>query len=241
MKQSRSMLLRQLGDQRLFLRTSATGFDAGYRAEAKRLAVSVRVLLYDQSRSPSLLTQLDLRDVIRYTDTSPEPPAANEVRTHGYSLVAVRMTAQAIHYVPPLGSDPGRMVRLSDISTWWSGSALEDIPGHVMTRESIIKAVSNWDGGAHVSDLPQWYVQLTRGASLGHSSSAGPLIGWQFAATRQIAFELTTTLDRELPRLLAPEEEQLTHPQREISRFDETPALFVSGGAALHLPPADQV
>ncbi len=52
--------MAQLEEQVAFLRHSAALFDAGADAEAKRIAVVIRVLVHDTPRSHSLLAQLGL-------------------------------------------------------------------------------------------------------------------------------------------------------------------------------------
>jgi len=51
----------QLKEQVGFLRTSARLYDEGDRTEAKRLANALRILLYDQGKSQSLLGQPGMR------------------------------------------------------------------------------------------------------------------------------------------------------------------------------------
>jgi hypothetical protein len=54
-KKDRSVLLANLAESIDFLNLSASSFDNGYEAEAKRLAVTLRVLLHDTAQSHSLL------------------------------------------------------------------------------------------------------------------------------------------------------------------------------------------
>jgi len=52
------------------MKASATAFDSGFEAEAKRLAVSLRVLLHDTNSSRALLDQLGVKNKLRFTETS---------------------------------------------------------------------------------------------------------------------------------------------------------------------------
>ena len=52
--QSLHELINHLKEQILFLKASASAFDEGFDGEAKRLAVTVRVLLHDTNNSISL-------------------------------------------------------------------------------------------------------------------------------------------------------------------------------------------
>ena len=52
-------LRRQLDEQQRFIKNSAQSFDDGFEGEAKRLALTIRVLVHDTSQSHSLLSQVD--------------------------------------------------------------------------------------------------------------------------------------------------------------------------------------
>lgn len=58
-----------LAEQVDFLRASAEGFDAGRQDEAKRLGLTIRVLLHDAGGSKSLLEQLGLKSELSFLDT----------------------------------------------------------------------------------------------------------------------------------------------------------------------------
>jgi hypothetical protein len=58
---SKSELHAHLQEQLQFLEASCNSFDAGFEGEAKRLAVTIRVLVHDTQQSKSLLGQLDLK------------------------------------------------------------------------------------------------------------------------------------------------------------------------------------
>lgn len=71
-------LSRHLKEQLEFLRASSAAFDSGMEAEAKRLAVQIRLLAYDarggrKNRSVSLLTQLGVRENLPWLDTAIAP------------------------------------------------------------------------------------------------------------------------------------------------------------------------
>lgn len=60
--QSKNELKIHLSEQIGFLKTSSHLYDLGFENEAKRLAVTLRVLLSDTKNSTSLLTALDLKN-----------------------------------------------------------------------------------------------------------------------------------------------------------------------------------
>jgi hypothetical protein len=51
-----------------FLRVSSQTFDAGFEAEAKRLATSIRVLVRDRRNSKSLIRELGLKESMTFED-----------------------------------------------------------------------------------------------------------------------------------------------------------------------------
>lgn len=59
--QSKSELLEHLNEQLEFLKASALSFDNGFLGEAKRLVVTIRVLLHDAQNSKSLLGLLKMK------------------------------------------------------------------------------------------------------------------------------------------------------------------------------------
>jgi hypothetical protein len=77
----RAVLLENLAESTQFLISSASSFDRGYEAEAKRLAVTLRVLLHDTPQSHSLLDLLGVKDQIRFTNTAAEIEPDNVLPT----------------------------------------------------------------------------------------------------------------------------------------------------------------
>ena len=63
-------LLANLEEQIDFLRTSCALYDEGKEHEAKRIALSVRVLVHDTGAGESLLGQLGVKDKQEFVDTS---------------------------------------------------------------------------------------------------------------------------------------------------------------------------
>ena len=69
-RQTDPELMEHLNEQMGFLRRSAEHYDGGDFSEAKRLATTLRVLLHDSEKSKSLLTQLSVKDKLRFVDTA---------------------------------------------------------------------------------------------------------------------------------------------------------------------------
>lgn len=132
--------------------------------EAKRLAVIVRTLLHDTSKSTSLLSHLSVKSHFKYIDTK----FSNDERLHsmtgmhgvegspnqyiglvakvndGNSLLAVPLFMQ---HLPEWYQSYQR----KSFEQWW-GDVIIDINGHKQTRNTLILNVANKDGGAHVDE-----------------------------------------------------------------------------------------
>ena len=60
-----------LAEQLQFLASSSRAFDQGDLAEAKRIALVIRVLVHDTAMSHSLLAQLGIKDSLAWADSAP--------------------------------------------------------------------------------------------------------------------------------------------------------------------------
>ena len=73
--------LEHLRDQLGFIDASCERFDAGVHAEAKRLAIAVRVLAYDTTISTGLLTRMGMKQILPWADgTIPERAKGRQAR-----------------------------------------------------------------------------------------------------------------------------------------------------------------
>jgi hypothetical protein len=178
-----------LHEQLAFLENSAAAFDAGMDGEAKRLAVSLRVLLHDTNTSHSLLGQLGKKNV-KFVDTALDFDPKNIVPYSG--LVSVTMS--------------GHVARLDDVpqskkvefDAWWNAPVFSDTHGQTLSRKDLVLTAANQDGGAHVDpELDEVYAKLTRDNSMGRfvgkNGVLQPLEGPERAAIRQIAHEILKT------------------------------------------------
>ncbi len=215
--QSLDALKRHLEEHIGFLRTSADLYDKGTLAEAKRLAVSIRVLVHDTQSSKSLLGQLGLKGR-EFVDTASERPHGTTTSYAG--LVGMLLTAGTPEYVPHLD---GMASKLVSFEHWWDTPVIIDFKQRHITRKRLILAVANKDGGAHVDpELDDIYADLSQGNSMSRMYSSGaswqPLVGVEHASVRQVTHEMLRTLD---PAYMPPE----THQKSGI----------VVGGFKLHL------
>lgn len=176
-----------------FLESSADAFDRGYAAEAKRLAVSMRVLFHNTRSSHSLLEQLDRLNAC-FLSTALPPNSAN-IGTHG-GLILTASSAMGSTYFAPL--DESIFNRWLPFGDWWNETVFVDDRREELTRRSLMLAVANQDGGAHVDPkLSETYARLSRHNSLGWVQGPGhnPIPNAERAAIRQIAHEVLKTMD----------------------------------------------
>ncbi len=66
----RADLENLLQEHLAFLQASAAAFDTGFEAEAKRMAVTLRVLLHDTAQSHSLMGQMKRKERSQWVDTA---------------------------------------------------------------------------------------------------------------------------------------------------------------------------
>jgi hypothetical protein len=209
MKQEREHLIEHLRDQVGFLQKRGTAFDEGDVAEAKQLAVAIRVLVHDptRGRSRSLLRQLGVKRKLRFVDTSYEPAPPGVIRFDA-GLAVIRMggdEGDPTTYVAPLADRPRRSPRES--VRWCSDPVLIDDEGVRFSRHDLVSGLAHKEGGAHVDpDLERAYARMVRSNSLGWEFGRGD--EWVAAGSpvpanvRQIGWELQTTVEEQLGDLL---------------------------------------
>jgi hypothetical protein len=180
-----------------FLERSAAAFDQGYEDEAKRLAVTLRVLLHETTQSHSLLGQLGrLPDT--FLDTAMPAQAAN-LMAHG-GLVFVAMGPPKTRYVAMLDDVP--ITAQAHFAHWWDAPVFIDQDRNSLTRKQLILIAANQDGGAHVDPtIDATYAKLSKQNSMNwtvvEDGQTRPMGGPERAAIRQIAHEVLKTLKPE--------------------------------------------
>lgn len=193
---TREELELQLEDHKSFIAASCAAFDAGAMGEAKRIAVSIRVLLHHTAMSHSILGQLAARSG-NWLAYSYQYDPRNLVGHQG--LVKARATVGAgtasATFVAHLREvHPGpRALRFED---WWSNDVvLKDSSGGTYSRRELVLFAANKDGGAHVDgELDESYERLKDGSGLGitvHTAAGSTTIPDVIAhSIRQIGFEV---------------------------------------------------
>lgn len=200
-------MLALLAENRDFMSASAASYDAGTEAEAKRLAVVIRVLVHQTGQSKSLLTQLKVQDKLNFLDTADPINPKNLLSTPGLLLMRMQMKEDGTsetRYIPPLGMERPHPPRQRGFPGWWTGPVLKTDDG-LWTRKQLVISLANQEGGAHVDpDLNNKFEKVVTDNGLGWRTVTDlakdpvgvPALGNPVAgAVRQIAYELETSLD----------------------------------------------
>ena len=166
-----------------FLHSHSIAFDRGIDAEAKALAIHLRVLFHATSKSKALIDSLGMRGSFSMYDTSsPLDPDGSVTGQSTLTTLAVRRG----RYVATLDVREARFV---DFDEWWKRPIVINADGKALTRESLVVTMADQDG-AHVDpELNAVYsTLLSEGIGLRGSKDSRPLTPL-FAAVRQIAHE----------------------------------------------------
>lgn len=183
-----------------FLQASAAAFDAGFEAEAKRLAVTLRVLLHDTAQSHSLMKQLKLKDRTQWVDTAIPINPRNLLPSWGLVIVRV-VSGQGAQYIAPLNDlSPDRRNPPRSFRVWWDTDILKDQNGELWSRKRMVLHLANKEGGAHVDpSLDDAYKKLVEDNALGvayvDERGEEPASGNAVAVSvRQITHEVLETI-----------------------------------------------
>jgi hypothetical protein len=208
---SHDELEQQLAEQVAIMRRTALAFDEGHEYEAKQLAARIRLLVHDVGGSHSLLGQLGLKNRMRFEDSTLRlldlPPGAIVLHS-GITITQMRLGGPnaGVAFAAPLDKlPPERLGPPVEFAQWWEPVILTDQEGNEFSRRSLVLALANQDGGAHVDpELRPGYAALVKENSLGKNGAGPgqeprPLLNIALASVRQIAHELLRTFERELP------------------------------------------
>lgn len=200
-KQSYDELALHLKEQIRFLINSSKSFDEGFEGEGKRLAVAIRVLVHDTSKSRSLLGLLKKKDM-QFYDTATDFNPWNLLSSNCLTAMRLRKTSNGAvaEYVPYLDMSPSKIEKVK-FEEWWNKIIIVDKHHRQFTRKSLVLAVSNQDGGAHVDpSLDFSYAELSRLNSLScylineRCSTESIKNGPELPSIRQIAHEILKSL-----------------------------------------------
>ncbi len=193
---------RHLREQLHFLSESAESYDKGYEAEAKRMAVCLRILLHDNPpNSVSLLEQLGLKSTAKFYDSA-LPSRPGELNM-GASLIVIPAQNNA-KAIPFLDDSPPGTSGLVSFDEYWNRPVLY-AGGKHFTRKELVKLVADQDGGAHIDpSLNEEYANLSRNDSFGwkagsNDAPSDPVKFSELASIRQITHEILRTLEPDYP------------------------------------------
>lgn len=167
-------LMAALREQLGFLAASVDTYDKGQISEAKRLAVTARLLIHQTPRSPSLFGQLGSAAPL-LPDTRPVRPPAGMPSVIETSLLApicadgkVRPLCLVREPPPTVPFGPWQEWLRQDVILM---PASGDLGPSNVTRHDIVKRLANKEGGAHLdphaASTDHW---ITRGS---HSTASG--------------------------------------------------------------------
>ena len=232
MKQTDQELWDHLHEQVGFILSSVQAYHDGKPAEAKRIALGIRVLVHDTRASHSVLSQLGITNRILFYDTAmsvTDPGIASAIGLVGMVL-AVGPSGQRSLWTPNL--DPGPDLRdcvLRPFHSWWTRSVIKDNRGQFFSRRDLVLGVADQDGGAHVDpELDEAYAQLTRNSSIGwrvgtEDGGLEEIPGLELACVRQVAHELLVSLACQAPQALPTRDDSELYASRLIET--EGPSL----------------
>jgi hypothetical protein len=194
-----SELEEHLRDQVHFMTQSAQSYDNGFTSEAKRLAVALRILLHDTTRSRSVLGQLGIKERLLWCDTATDYDPENLMTQAG--LTQIQLEPAGATFVPRLSQ--GVVKPKLPFEMWWNAVVVADAAQSLFTRRTLVLTVADRDGGAHVDpQLDAAYSALTRGNSMAwyHTSDGTQVKLVERASVRQIAYEVLTSLEEQCPQ-----------------------------------------
>ncbi|MUL85042.1 MULTISPECIES: hypothetical protein [unclassified Mycolicibacterium] len=184
-QRTREELLELFEEHLQFLERSNDAFDQGHLAEAKRMAVSLRVLFHNTKMSHALIPQLGFAQPLRWVDTCGIPDQANMMPQWGLVIMGMRLETNEMFFEPRLGggaptairTKSSRLPRGSRIlrDEWWTEPVVKDASHALFSRKDFVLALSNKEGGAHVDpDISESYNRIANLNSMGWTFSVTP-------------------------------------------------------------------
>jgi hypothetical protein len=219
-QRTREELLELFEEQLQFLERSNEAFDQGHLAEAKRMAVSLRVLFHHTKMSHALIPQLGLAQPLRWVDTCGMPDPANMMSQWGLVITGMRLETNEVFFEPRLGGGAPTLIRTKSSllprgsrvlrDDWWTEPVVRDASHALFSRKDFVLALSNKEGGAHVDPaISESYNRIANLNSMGWTFSVTPE-GDRVLTSAPIALDGSPT-DATVATL-DPDEESLSNP-----------------------------
>jgi hypothetical protein len=180
------------------LGASSRGFDAGEEWEAERLATTVFNLVQDGGPLVSLLSQLEVKDSLKFLSSGRMPTGLPPPTVASPSLLMMRFDDTGARFIPKLGDGPPTYFSMP-FEDWWKNELIyQEKASGQLNRMRLVYALRHQDGGGHIGTLTDdIYVHLKKGAGwqLKHSDGrVEPVSNLVAASMRQVAWEVMETL-----------------------------------------------
>lgn len=193
-----------LSEQLQFLASSGRAFDHGDLAEAKRIALVIRVLVHDTVISHSLLAQLGIKDTLAWADSAPVIDNDPSIVGRSPGLTPMGLGADGIAFAARYmdSIERSNTTRYVSFSDWWERPVILDSSDAEFSRKELVLALVNKDGGAHLDRLNEKTHALVHGNSAGFvridmaGGPSEPIPTPIYASVRTVAEELLLTLRR---------------------------------------------
>lgn len=186
-QRTREELLELFEEHLEFLERSNDAFDQGHLSEAKRMAVSLRVLFHNTKMSHALLNQLDLHETLTWVDSAGIPDPHNLLPEWGLvqSGINIEDGKGTPVFRAPLGDRPPTRIRTKSLrlprgsriplEEWWTEHVVKDADRTLFSRKDFVLALVNKEGGAHVDpEIQASYNKIANLNSMGWTYSEGP-------------------------------------------------------------------
>jgi hypothetical protein len=201
-KLSAEELARAFADQRRFLVSLSKLYDDGDPAIAVLLAVTVETLCHDAGKKyQSVLRQLGVKGKLKFVSSGEVDPR-NLLRSAPLTFTRIS-TQTGAQYLPRLGEMGWGAHKETSFEKWWEGIVLSDPPNYRMSRKNITSRLRNSAGGGHLDEVlrdPNYErfarPQTTTLFQLRKGEAPRPVMGEHLATMRQIAWELTKTMEQ---------------------------------------------
>ena len=175
-----------------FLARSCELYDQGYKEEALRLAVSLRVIFHDTKQSTSLLQHLNLKDKIKLISTFISAKSMSDKfgNVNWHTVIPLMLTSKGVE-APTSSWDVQSTLFINE---WWNEEIWSENQLK-LSRKDIVLSAANQDGGAHFDANPS---TNTRGLKAGPTVTVkinGKLVengltNHHYPMIRQISYEV---------------------------------------------------
>ena len=185
----------QLRRQLRFIETSCRAYDQGVFDEAVRIAVALRVLFHDTSKSTSLLTHMGKKATIQLLSTAKKIHPNQLIDIDIAFFMPITFTNNGISH----GIQDGTVMKNMPCDDWWNEPVF--FQGAVLSRKDVVLCSANQDGGAHVDIKPNQKTTSLRESWGTVTKKSGGVIATEditnhhFPMLRQFGYETLNSSD----------------------------------------------